>query len=52
MNDSYDTLQRAADIRKMHYSDIDRIILVEREIFLFPWSPGNFADSIKAGYVC
>lgn len=46
------TLLRAASIRKMHLSDIDRIILIEREIFLFPWSPGNFSDSIEAGYVC
>ncbi|PSJ17053.1 ribosomal protein S18-alanine N-acetyltransferase [Nitrosomonas supralitoralis] len=46
------TSLRAADIRKMDLLDIDRIILIEREIFLFPWSPGNFADSIKAGYVC
>lgn len=46
------TLLRAANIRTMHLLDIDRIILIEREIFLFPWSPGNFSDSIKAGYVC
>ncbi len=46
------TLLRAANIRTMHLSDIDRIILIEREIFLFPWSPGNFSDSIKAGYLC
>ncbi|MBY0474770.1 MAG: ribosomal protein S18-alanine N-acetyltransferase [Nitrosomonas sp.] len=46
------TLLRAANIRTMDLSDIDRIILIEREIFLFPWSPGNFSDSIKAGYLC
>ncbi|WMJ08396.1 ribosomal protein S18-alanine N-acetyltransferase [Nitrosomonas sp. sh817] len=36
----------------MHPADLDRIILIEREIFLFPWSPGNFSDSIDAGYLC
>lgn len=36
----------------MQSSDLDHIIRIEREIFLFPWSLGNFADSIKAGYVC
>ena len=46
------TLQQTVEIRKMHPSDLDRIIRIEREIFLFPWSPGNFADSIKAKYLC
>lgn len=46
------TLQQTLEIRTMHPTDLDRIILIEREIFLFPWSPGNFSDSIKAGYLC
>ncbi|SFE73911.1 ribosomal protein S18-alanine N-acetyltransferase [Nitrosomonas sp. Nm166] len=46
------TLEQTVEIRKMHPSDLDRVILIEREIFLFPWSLGNFADSIKAGYLC
>ncbi len=46
------TLQQAFEIRVMHPADLDRIILIEREIFLFPWSPGNFSDSIDAGYLC
>lgn len=46
------TLQQTFAIRTMHPTDLDRIILIEREIFLFPWSPGNFSDSIKAGYLC
>lgn len=46
------TLQQTFEIRTMHPTDLDRIILIEREIFLFPWSPGNFSDSIKAGYLC
>ena len=41
-----------AEIRKMQSSDLDRIIQIEREIFLFPWSLGNFADSLKTGYLC
>ncbi len=45
-------LQQTDVIREMHLEDIDRIILIEREIFLFPWSVMNFADSIKAGYHC
>ncbi|MGV8713281.1 MAG: ribosomal protein S18-alanine N-acetyltransferase [Nitrosomonas sp.] len=46
------SLPPSVRIRAMQSSDLDRIILIEREIFLFPWSPGNFADSIKAEYVC
>ncbi|MBA3755883.1 MAG: ribosomal protein S18-alanine N-acetyltransferase [Nitrosomonas sp.] len=46
------TLQQTVEIRAMHPSDLDRVILIEREIFLFPWSPGNFSDSVKAGYLC
>lgn len=46
------TLQQTTEFRKMDPADLDRVILIEREIFLFPWSPGNFSDSIKAGYVC
>ena len=46
------SLSPSVHMRSMQPSDLDHIILIEREIFLFPWSPGNFADSIKAGYVC
>ena len=46
------TQQQDAVIREMLPTDLERVILVEREIFLFPWSPGNFADSLKAGYIC
>lgn len=45
-------LPQSAQIREMLPSDLSRIILIEREIFLFPWSPGNFADSIQTGYLC
>lgn len=39
-------------IRPMQSADVEHIILIEREIFLFPWSPRNFADSIDSGYYC
>ena len=39
-------------IRSMQSLDIERIISIEREIFLFPWSPRNFDDSIDSGYYC
>jgi [ribosomal protein S18]-alanine N-acetyltransferase len=44
--------QRPPRIRKMLPDDLNQVIRIEREIFLFPWSPENFADSINAGYDC
>lgn len=44
--------QQAPRIRKMLAADLNQVIRIEREIFLFPWSPENFADSIHAGYDC
>jgi GNAT superfamily N-acetyltransferase len=29
---------------------LEAVIRIEREIYPFPWSSGNFADSIDAGY--
>lgn len=45
-------LQTAPIIRAMTITDVSEVILIEREIFLFPWSPTNFSDSINAGYHC
>ncbi|WP_300087298.1 ribosomal protein S18-alanine N-acetyltransferase [uncultured Nitrosomonas sp.] len=41
-----------ADIREMRFEDLEQVICIEHEIFLFPWSLINFSDSIKAGYHC
>ncbi len=38
--------------RKMITADLIQVILVEREVFLFPWSKINFSDSISAGHDC
>lgn len=45
-------LQQTYHIREMRLEDVSRIILIEREIFLFPWTVTNFTDSIRAGYHC
>ncbi len=34
----------------MNASDLDRVAEVERSIQNFPWTRGNFADSLHAGY--
>jgi len=38
--------------RPMTVADVEAVCAIEREIYAFPWTPGNFADSIVAGYVC
>ncbi len=45
-------LRQTPTFRKMLQPDVDRVILIERTIFLFPWSPVNFSDSINSGYHC
>jgi ribosomal-protein-alanine N-acetyltransferase len=31
-------------------SDLDDVVAIEREIYPFPWTRGNFQDSLAAGY--
>jgi len=33
-------------------SDLDKILAIERAIYAFPWTRGNFRDSLRAGYSC
>lgn len=40
------------EIRAMCEADLDQVVMIERQIFLFPWTRGNFADSLKVGYLC
>lgn len=37
-------------IRLMREADIPAVLLVEKDSYEFPWSAGNFHDSIYAGY--
>jgi ribosomal-protein-alanine N-acetyltransferase len=32
--------------------DLDAVMAIERAIYPFPWTSGNFRDSIRAGYHC
>ncbi len=38
------------NIRRMRDADIPAVLLVEKDSYEFPWSAGNFVDSIHAGY--
>jgi ribosomal-protein-alanine N-acetyltransferase len=37
-------------VRAMCEADIDAITQIENAIYPFPWTDGNFRDSLKAGY--
>ncbi len=43
-------LKPHVEMLPMNMSDLDEIIAIENVVYPFPWSRGNFADSISAGY--
>lgn len=38
--------------RPMRAEDVGAIMELERVLYAYPWTPGNFHDSLKAGYSC
>ncbi|HEX9389832.1 MAG TPA: ribosomal protein S18-alanine N-acetyltransferase [Usitatibacteraceae bacterium] len=32
--------------------DIAQVARIEEDVYVFPWSPGNFRDSLLSGYQC
>ncbi|HEU0204758.1 MAG TPA: ribosomal protein S18-alanine N-acetyltransferase [Burkholderiaceae bacterium] len=34
----------------MLMTDLDEVVRIEREVYRFPWTLGNFQDSLRAGY--
>jgi ribosomal-protein-alanine N-acetyltransferase len=45
MNDAPDL-----QIRPMIAADLDEVIRIERDVYPFPWTRGNFSDSLDAGH--
>ena len=45
-------LRPAPHIRPLAERDLDAVVVIERAIYEFPWSLGNFRDSLAAGYSC
>lgn len=41
---------QALRVAPMRHEDIDAVMAIERAVYPFPWSAGNFADSLDAGY--
>jgi len=36
----------------MTEADLRPVLEIEESIYAFPWTPGNFQDSLRAGYSC
>jgi len=36
----------------MRERDLDEVLAIESAIYTHPWTRGNFADSLRAGYEC
>lgn len=41
-----------ARFRAMKESDLEAVMAIEEAVYPFPWTRGNFLDSIRAGYSC
>ena len=44
-------LQPQPLLRPMQFGDLDAVLAVERSAYAFPWTRGNFVDSLAAGYL-
>lgn len=44
--------QPSTGFRPMQFDDLDLVMEIEPQIYSHPWSRGNFADSLHAGYSC
>lgn len=45
-------LSQAFSFRPMHKTDVQNIMPLERVLYDYPWTPGNFTDSLNAGHSC
>ncbi len=45
-------LKPVIELRAMVEADLPAVLAIENAIYAFPWTPGNFRDSLAAGYSC
>jgi ribosomal-protein-alanine N-acetyltransferase len=45
-------LDQSPRLAPMVESDLDEVVAIESAIYSHPWTRGNFADSLRAGYAC
>lgn len=39
-------------LRPMRFDDVIPVFSIEKRIYAFPWTEGNFRDSLSSGYSC
>jgi ribosomal-protein-alanine N-acetyltransferase len=44
-------LQPRHELRAMRLADLDEVMTIEASAYSFPWTRGNFVDSLAAGYL-
>jgi ribosomal-protein-alanine N-acetyltransferase len=45
-------LKEPPRLEAMRPADLDEVMAIENAIYTHPWTRGNFADSLRAGYDC
>lgn len=45
-------LKQAPQLAPMREADLDAVQAIEQAVYTHPWTRGNFADSVRAGYQC
>jgi len=45
-------LKNEPRLARMRDADLDEVLAIEQVIYSHPWTLGNFADSLRAGYQC
>jgi ribosomal-protein-alanine N-acetyltransferase len=45
-------LKDVPDLQMMREADLPDVLAIESAIYTHPWTLGNFADSLRAGYDC
>jgi ribosomal-protein-alanine N-acetyltransferase len=45
-------LKDAPQLAVMRDADLAEVLAVENAVYSHPWTRGNFADSLRAGYLC
>ena len=45
-------LKNLPELGVMDDADLPEVVAIEQAIYTHPWSKGNFADSLRAGYDC
>jgi len=47
-----ETVDDACALAPLTHASIDAVVALERAVYPFPWTRGNFVDSLVAGYLC